>query len=419
MTRSGARYTRVHWLTLACFAVFGASVCAASTYGAPADAATASSAAAHLAATPAVAAGRADLDAVAAHRAAGQSGSDRPAAVGGFDCRTLTHCVALGANTPAMGTRLAGEGWNGTTWWRTAAVPEPTGTGGVGAGGVACPASHQCVAVGVGYPRTGPGSFAIAAYWHGGHWTTVRAAAAGSSSLLAAVSCPLPTSCYAVGDYTPKGSLAFAPLIEHWNGRNWSQLTAPVPEGSRYGNLSGVSCPATGFCVAVGTDGAGALIERWNDETWTATMPSATVAEMLYGVSCPSTTSCFAVGSNGEGNSSAVQRWDGHGWKESAAPVPRGSEFPWLQSVSCPSPTWCLAVGNDINPGAYAVAWNGHDWKLVPMTGNGGHVGYLQQVRCLTRTSCVALGATTQLAATQHSESAFWNGRTWKVIPTA
>jgi hypothetical protein len=416
---AAARHTRVHWLMLACFAVFGVSVIAAATAGAKtvtrhqAVRGTLTVTAPTMAAPPAVARLDAFLASAAQHPAA-----QHPAALSGFDCRTLTHCVAIGANTPAMATQLVGEGGNDTRWWRTAAVPKPAGTGNVGAGGVACPASHQCVAVGVGYPRTGPGYFAVAAYWNGSRWSTEKAAGAGTSSLLAAVSCPLPASCYAAGEYTPKGSLAFAPLIEHWNGANWSVARVPVPKGSSYGNLSEVSCPVDRFCVAVGTDGAGALIERWDGRAWHATRPAGSALDVLYGVSCPSAASCVAVGATGSGGS-LVERWDGHGWRQLTAPVPRGSYLPWLQSVSCVSPSRCLAVGDDFSPGVYAVAWNGRAWKLISMRASGPHVGYLQQVRCLAATSCVALGATTQIAATQRAESAFWNGASWKVVPTA
>jgi hypothetical protein len=421
---------------LTCFAVFGLSVFAAATEVSPAIAASDGSPATHSAASTSSASSAATraateyslaaltvtaraVTSAKATAPAGHAATTFPAALSGFDCRTLTHCVAVGANTPTMATQLVSEGWNGTKWWRMPAVPKPAGTGNVSAGDVACPASHQCVAVGVGYPRTGPGFFAIAMLWNGVRWTTAKAATPGSSSMLLAISCPLPASCYAAGEYTPKGSLNFTPLIEHWNGKTWSQLRIPVPKGTSDGSLFGVSCAGDRFCVAVGTDGAGSLIERWNGRGWTATAPSTAASGTLYGVSCPSPTACFAVGSSGRSTGVVVQRWDGHGWRASAAPVPHGSQFPWLQSVSCPSATRCLAVGDDINPGVYAIAWNGAGWKMVSMAATGPHVGFLQEVRCLSATSCVALGDTTQIAATQRSESAFWNGKTWRVIPTA
>jgi hypothetical protein len=318
-----------------------------------------------------------------------------------------------------MATQLIAERWNGRGW-STIAMPKPAGTWDVAAGDVACPADHECVAVGVGYRRTGAGYFAIAEYWNGSRWTAARAADPGSSSLVGAVSCPSARNCYAVGQYTPRGSLTWAPLIEHWDGSQWFQQTAPVPPGTSYGSLSGVSCPTARFCVAAGTDGAGALIERWNGRRWSASVPPSSPSAMLYGVSCPSAASCFAVGTDGTATGgSLVERWKAGTWTGSLTPVPSGSSYPWLQSVSCVSATRCLAVGDDIDPGVYAAFWNGRAWRPVSMTTNGGRLGELTQVRCLAATSCVALADTTQISATQRSESAFWNGIRWRVVSTA
>jgi hypothetical protein len=349
------------------------------------------------------------------HRAA----APFPVALSGLACRTLTHCIAVGANSPQMATQLIAERWNGSGW-SPIAMPKPIGTGEVALGDVACPANHECMAVGVGYQRTGSGYFAIAEHWNGSRWTAARAADPGSSSLVGAVSCPSARNCYAVGQYTPKDSLAWAPLIEHWDGSEWFQQTAPVPRGTSYGTLSGVSCPTRKFCVAVGTDGAGALIERWNGIRWSAFVPPSSSSAMLYGVSCPWVVSCFAVGTDGMATGgSLAERWKDGAWTGYVTPVPPGSSYPWLQSVSCVSATRCLAVGDDLDPGVYADSWDGRAWHLVSMTADGGHLGELAEVRCLAAASCVALAATTQTSATQRSESAFWNGTRWKVIPTA
>jgi hypothetical protein len=41
------------------------------------------------------------------------------------------------------------------------------------------------------------------------------------------------------------------------------------------------------------------------------------------------------------------------------------------------------------------------------------------EVRCLAATSCVALGSVSSTSAAWRSESAFWNGKSWKVVLTA
>jgi hypothetical protein len=326
------------------------AVVAAAAITAPAAAGTASAAT-----------GQAPTGAVASSRAV-----PLPAAVQALACRTLTNCMAIGANTPQMATQLIAERWNGSRWSRSA-MPKPTGADEVAPGGIACPGNRECVAVGVGYQAGGSGFFALAGSWNGARWTAARAAAPGSGSLLTAV-----------------------------------------------------SCPSAKFCVAVGANDAGAVIERWNGHSWSATTPRASSSAILSGVSCPSATSCLAVGSNvTSSGGSLVERWNGSSWSGSVTPVPRGAMYPGLQSVSCASATRCLAVGDDVNPAAYAVSWNGRGWRLVSMATSGGRTGGFFAVTCLAATSCAALGATTQFAASPRSESAFWNGTRWKVVLTA
>ena len=340
-----------------------------------------------------------------------------PAALSGLDCRTLTVCVAVGATSPQMATGLVAERWNGIRWSRSA-LPGPAGATTVTAGGVACPTARECVAVGGAYPPHAPG-YAIAEYWNGSRWSVRRAATPGVFSALSAISCPAAGNCYAAGEYTPKGSHGQYPLIEHWNGRSWRQDAVPVPRGSTFSDLSDISCRTAAFCVAAGFTGTAAFVERWNGRTWTETTPPSAAGALLSGVSCPAVTRCFAVGFGGAGTKSLAVRWNGRTWSSSYTPGPPASKSAGLQSVSCVSAVRCLAVGNYLGNGVYAVAWNGHGWHRVAVVTTGGKLGYFAQVRCLSAASCVALGATTAFAATQRFESAFWNGRTWKIVPTA
>ncbi len=343
-----------------------------------------------------------------------------PATVVAFHCWTMSDCLAVGANSPQMATELIAERWNGTRWTR-GAMPKPAGADEVTIDAVACPSRTECVAVGTGYP---PGTsksviFPFADYWNGTRWTTGRAASFGTADFLAGVACPAAKSCYAVGNYMSKNGASSA-LVEHWNGSAWSRQAVSVPRGTSDGWLQGVSCPSATFCAAVGTDGSGILIERWNGRGWSMSAPRSGSLAGLYGVSCPSASSCFAVGSAVTASGgSLVERWNGRTWTASTTPVPRNASFAALQSVSCPSAARCLAVGDDGNPGVYADSWNGTGWHLVPMTTAGGHIGAFSAVSCLAATSCAALGATTQFAASARSESAFWNGTRWTVALTA
>jgi hypothetical protein len=58
------------------------------------------------------------------------------------------------------------------------------------------------------------------------------------------------------------------PLILHWNGTNWKQVTCPATANA---NLSGVAAVSARNAWVVGIDGANGisgLILRWNGITW-------------------------------------------------------------------------------------------------------------------------------------------------------
>jgi hypothetical protein len=340
-----------------------------------------------------------------------------PAALSGLECRSLTNCVAVGANFPQMATGLVAERWNGTHWSRSA-LPVPAGAVNVSDGGVACPAAGKCVAVGGAYPRNTQ-EYAIADYWNGLRWSVGRTADPGVFSTLSAISCPSSGSCYAAGSYMPNSKVQ-DPLIEHWNGSSWRQDVVPVPRSTdNFAILTDISCLTTAFCVAVGETGKAAFVERWNGLKWTLTTPPLAAGALLTGVSCPTVSSCFAVGLGGSGNKSLVEQWNGTKWSGSDTPGPAAANTAGLQDISCVSRTDCIAVGDHLGNGVYAVAWNGQRWHLIGVAATGGKLGSFGPVRCLSATSCVALAGTTAFAASSRPESAFWNGKTWKIVLTA
>jgi hypothetical protein len=53
------------------------------------------------------------------------------------------------------------------------------------------------------------------------------------------------------------------------------------------------------------------------------------------------------------------------------------------------------------------------------MASSGAHLGDVEEVQCLSATSCVALGSVSPFSAAWRSVSAFWNGKSWRVVPAA
>lgn len=155
----------------------------------------------------------------------------------------------------------------------------------------------------------------------------------------------------------------------------WSAATAPVaglspPAGAPIGNgevLGQISCPAKGWCVAVGryTDTSNdqlGLIETLSAGTWTpqsvpvsglSPVPVSNVDAVLSSVSCPARGSCTAVGAYTDQAFQAeglIATLSGGTWTAQTAPLPTAGLAARMFAVSCSAPGACVAVGWYGNP---------------------------------------------------------------------
>jgi hypothetical protein len=116
----------------------------------------------------------------------------------------------------------------------------------------------------------------------------------------------------------------------------------------------GVSCPARGYCLAVGGRTAGnvskPLAEVLSAGRWRVVSPpggAGAFDDELYAVSCRARTQCMAVGQAGflhrASAVNVVEVWDGRRWHQVAA-MPRGARGV-LAGVSCQGAAGCMVVG--------------------------------------------------------------------------
>ena len=320
------------------------------------------------------------------------AGSTTAVAAAGVSCTSTTACVAAGFVDPGPGSydSPAVETLIGSTW--TAQVlADPSGRS-AGLRAVSCPAAGSCVAVGSddGVP--------MVAALSGTTWqVTDLALPAGAHGVLRAISCPSGTWCVAVGSEGPTG-VAGADLVETLSDGAWTPTLGLGP-GTTSAVLSGISCPAAGVCVAVGSDSAGAQVEVLANGTWAAaagpTLPGTTVS--LTAVSCPAPGQCQAVGHDGSTPSVPVVAELAHGaWRAAALGAPAGIEAPvdlTLTGVSCRGPDNCDAVGHGVASSA-RVGISARDaggmWSDAVVTGAPLATG--QGVSCPSATGCVVVG---------------------------
>jgi hypothetical protein len=116
--------------------------------------------------------------------------------------------------------------------------------------------------------------------WSAVNPTMPSDAVAGQGVSLLSASCPADGWCVAVGNYMASSGSTYydAGLIDAQSGGTWSATEAPLPPGASGSDpqaiLYAVQCPAVGTCVAVGeyTDSSGAtqaLVEQLSKGQWT------------------------------------------------------------------------------------------------------------------------------------------------------
>jgi hypothetical protein len=287
----------------------------------------------------------------------GQPSGAISSSLGAVSCTATNFCMAVGSySTNLVTDKSLAEVWNGTTW-SAQLPPFATGPGdSTELTGVSCTSSHSCLAV--GFVTLNNASIGlISALWTGGStWTAGRPVnPSGSAPQLFGVSCGSSTSCFAVGNFTSSNSEVT--LIEKWSGSSWSLQQADEPGGATAASLSAVACVNSNDCAAVG-DFVGAtgpqttLAENWNGKGWavqqTPGVPGS-VSSVLTGVSCPFSTDCVAVGAytNGSGTPlTTAEAWNGTNWSAESTVSPGGSRASYLNAASCGSSTFCTAVGN-------------------------------------------------------------------------
>lgn len=332
----------------------------------------------------------------------------------GVSCWAATACTAAGyyLDTEGIVVGLV-ERWNGTTW-EVQSTPSHAGATGSHLESISCPSSTACTATGY-YENSQGAHFTLAERWNGSTWVVQTTPTSGNSANLASVSCTSATECTAVGQTISGNPAKKAPLVERWNGTEWKTQTVATPSGYEEGWFSGVSCPASNACTAVGSYispslGVLALAERWNGTTWSvqATPELKEYVEIyLNGVSCSAASACTAVGEYQHalrhGKEALVERWNGTSWQIQESPNPTGKEAEekaqWkLSEVSCPSATSCVAIGSYNNspshPGPLlGERWNGTSWELeFPTNRSGVEYSGLEGVSCSAASVCTAVG---------------------------
>jgi hypothetical protein len=363
-------------------------------------------------------------------------------------CVTDKDCVAVGANMTSY--RPLVETWNGKGW-KALSLPMPAGENGATLNWVSCPTSKSCVAVGdtdqAGLEAT---LVPLVESWNGRSWSQVRVPvpAGGTGYELGNVACVSAKSCVLNGGYTLLSDSRLGSFIDVLSGGKWTLYKPPGLASGSYGSdLDGISCLSATDCVTVGSYGNSttpsgvpanaAAAEFWNGKKWAESKvptPSGSKGAWLYGISCVRAKACVAVGGQRLKSGKIApltETWTAASGKWRASGASAAGSEPVLFDVSCVSAKGCLAVGSgDLatsKTSPFSLSLHGKAWKYAEMPaplGGGEEASDADSVTCLSATLCVATGNEGNVpfyvgSYVAYGVSAFWNGKSWHLVPFA
>jgi alpha-tubulin suppressor-like RCC1 family protein len=190
----------------------------------------------------------------------------------------------------------------------------------------------------------------------------------------------------------------------------------PLNVGGGY-RLDKISCGSATNCVAIGADlnmvGSpdpfGLAIRwdghRWSDPEWLRPDPNGAIAQ-VFDVSCGSPTFCAVVG---KADGAFIDVWDGTSWTVAENSYEDASR---LDEVSCVSATSCVALGTS-GPDNVVQTWNGTTWATTPS--NIMAEAVVSGLSCTSATACTAVGSY-QSGGVDQTLIETWNGSTWTVV---
>jgi hypothetical protein len=325
---------------------------------------------------PAFAGNTPKLDASVVVRAPANANAPSRSFFDTVSCPTARFCAAGGDYLDRANHTdpMVAQSVNGK-WSRAAELRLPSESVFARVNSIACTGPGDCVAVGGYLHRNDRNQPAFIAVETRGRWHRAIAPSTPSVSLtgnplgaLAAVSCPAPGSCVAVGAYDNRSGHSLPMEVSESHGRWGRARTLPLPanRGQSFDvAVLTLSCAAPGTCAAGGqydtrSGNVAPMVISQSAGRWHAAatgLPADATTFLDAGitsVSCPSIGQCLAVGtysSRRDKISSFAVTETGGRWRRpvrtTIAPTnaARLSDLE-LDSVTCTRPGVCLVVGN-------------------------------------------------------------------------
>ncbi|HLJ69122.1 MAG TPA: hypothetical protein VKX16_17345 [Chloroflexota bacterium] len=351
-------------------------------------------------------------------------------------CRILLSLALLtslyaSAVSPAD-ARHAEKGATGT--WQATYGPSVRGTGELR--GVTALSTNDVWIVGVNFNRP------FFDHWNGRNWARVSAAdpaarVAGATSQLSAVVGLAGAGAWAVGEW---GACPYHPLIERWTGRHWNTFSANIP-ATWIASLSSVAVVSATDAWAVGSyaNPAGAcegpapgiqrryrpLVEHWNGKRWSQVAAPADPRgdNGLVSVSAISPRDIWLAGNVvwGATRQPLVERFDGRHWHIIQMPDQHvRREVNQIRAIRSDD-VWLVGdYWSDRVPSHTLIEhWNGSSWAIIASPNSACPLNRLTSIQMLGTDSGWSVGVGTYCG---HSNIRvvglieYWNGRMCSLV---
>jgi hypothetical protein len=271
-------------------------------------------------------------------------------------------------------------------------------------------------------------------------WATVPVPPTGANAVLVGVSSTSDSDAWAAGSQNGAAGTGIGakPLIDHWNGTAWSQVTAPATPGNT-ASLAAVSASSPTDTWAIGhtrvnRSNFAPLAMHWNGASW-AVSPSAASAlagQVGVGVADINPNDAYAIGGGlGSAHTGLVAHWNGSTWTRVTVPLPANNNLASnLNAISADGPNDVWIVGSyelqvgptEIQNETYSLHWNGSHWSIVPMplvsSSNINNFFKFNSIKANSPTDVWAVGGSGVSGQVGSGATLIehWDGVTWSIV---
>jgi hypothetical protein len=229
--------------------------------------------------------------------------------------------------------------------------------------------------------------YAYTMHWNGSAWSVVDIGPVpgGNTPTLNDISAISPNDIWAVGEYASDFGRV-STVIMHWNGSAWTRVPSPdaevVPGSPRSSFLWSVEAISTNNVWAVGEFLVGGnsfpLVEHWDGMQWSI-VPSpndpTTGDGRLYGISANAPNDIWAVGEHdivdfSTYGKSLAMHWNGSQWSVVPTPHPapaNGTSRLTAVTALTVNDVWAVGTASNAAQGltTFIIHWNGTAWSRV------------------------------------------------------